>query len=410
MADGWRYTMKILVLNSGSSSQKSALYELGQDSGEDPVPPLWEGKLQWDGEKEELHIRNHAGEEIQHEGKTGVHRAAIAAMLENLWHGPTTVLQSHSEVVVVGHRIVHGGAKLTEPVRITSEVKRAIEDLRSIAPLHNDAGLQGIELAEQLFPEIPQVAVFDTGFHRTLPPKAFVYPGPYSWYEQQGIRRFGFHGINHEYCAKRAARLLNRQTSELRVVACHLGNGCSLCAIQGGKSIDTTMGFTPLEGLMMGTRAGSVDPGILVHLMRAGSAGADELDRVLNHESGLLGISELSNDMRDIVAALSGGNDRAQLTFDIFIHRLTKEISAMAASLNGLDVLVFTAGIGENSPEVRAAACEKLGFVGIQLDGAKNSSLMPDTDISAITSKVPVLLIGAQEDWAIARECVRLSS
>jgi len=417
MADGLLLRMKILVLNSGSSSQKSALFELRTDSGYDPVPPLWEGKLQWDGEREELHLRNHSGQEIRRQEKAGVRRASVAAMLENLWNGETAALNSASEVGIVGHRIVHGGAKLAEPVRITPEVKREIEAVRAIAPLHNQAGLEGIELAEKLFPTVPQIAVFDTGFHRTLAPKAHVYPGPYSWYEQ-GIRRFGFHGINHEYCAHRALRMLKGDVATLKIISCHLGNGCSVCAIDGGKSIDTTMGFTPLEGLMMGTRSGSIDPGILVQLLRGDLwdqsrnprdlARPEFVDKTLNHESGLLGISGLSSDMRDIVAAMRAGNDRAQLAFDIFIHRLTKEIGAMAVSLGGLDALVFTAGIGENSPEVRAAACEKLGFLGIQMDAVKNSSLKPDAEISATASKVRVLVIQAQEDWAIAREWVRL--
>ena len=411
------HNMRILVLNSGSSSQKSALFDLAPESSGNPVPPLWEGKLEWDGEKEELQIRNRSGRKIRREGKAGVHRASVAAMLENLWNGETAVLNSVGEVEIVGHRIVHGGAKLTEPVRITPEVKREIEAVRAIAPLHNQAGLEGIELAEKLFRTVPQVAVFDTGFHRTLAPKAHVYPGPYSWYEQ-GIRRFGFHGINHEYCAHRAMGMLERDVATLKIISCHLGNGCSLCAIDGGKSIDTTMGFTPLEGLMMGTRSGSIDPGIIVQLLRGDlwdprrnprdMARPEFVDKALNHESGLLGISGLSSDMRDIVAAMRLGNDRAQLALDIFIHRLTKEIGAMAASLGGIDVLVFTAGIGENSTEVRQAACEKLAFLGIQLDGVRNSSAELDTEISSPDSKVRVLVIRAQEDWAIARECLRL--
>jgi acetate kinase len=402
--------MKILVLNSGSSSQKSALFELGAESGDDPMPPLWEGKLQWDGEKEDLHIRNSCGQEIRREGKAGAHRASVGAMLENLWAGPTAVLKSRSEIHMVGHRIVHGGPKLTQPLRITPEVKRTIEDVRAIAPLHNEAGLQGIELIDKLLPDVPQTAVFDTGFHRTLPPKALVYPGPYSWYEQGGIRRFGFHGINHEYCAHRAARILNRDTSSLKIISCHLGNGCSLCAIDGGKSVDTSMGFTPLEGLMMGTRSGSIDPAILIHLMRTESATPDQLDRVLNHDSGLLGISGVSSDMRDIVAAMRNGNRRAQLAFEIFIHRLQQEIGAMPTSLGGVDVLVFTAGIGENSPEVREAACIKLGFLGVYLDDSVNFSVKPDGEISSSTSKVKVLVIRAQEDWAIAQKCSRISA
>lgn len=400
--------MKILVLNSGSSSQKSALFELGPESSDDPVPPLWEGKLQWDGEKEEIHIRSRSGREIRREGKAGVHRASVEAMLENLWNGETAVVSSAKDVAIVGHRVVHGGAKLVLPALVTPEVKREIEAVRAIAPLHNQAGLEGIALIEKLLPAVPQVAVFDTGFHRTLPPAAHIYAGPYEWYER-GIRRFGFHGINHEYCAKRAASMVRRDLASPKIITCHLGNGCSLCAIDGGKSVGTTMGFTPLEGLAMGTRSGSVDPGVLIHLMRiTPSLGADALDRMLNHESGLLGISGVSSDMREVVQAARGGNQRAQLAFDIFVHRLQLEIGAMAASLNGVDVLVFTAGIGENSPEVRKAACEKLAFLGIQMHDSRNASVEPDTEISTPDSKVRVLVIRAQEDWAIARECVRL--
>jgi acetate kinase len=289
-------------------------------------------------------------------------------------------------------------------------VKQEIENVASIAPLHNQAGLEGIELIEKLLPNIPQVAVFDTGFHRTLPPHAFVYPVPYSWYERDGIRRFGFHGINHEYCAHRAASVLRKDLSSLKIVTCHLGNGCSLAAIDGGKSIDTTMGFTPLEGLMMGTRSGSIDPGIFTHLVQTGAANPADLDKILNHESGLLGVSGVSSDMREVLVAAHNGNERAKLAFDIFIHRLQSEIGAMAASLGGIDVLVFTAGIGENSAEVRRSACARLKFLGIELDEAANSSAKPDTDISLSDSRVRVLVIGAQEDWAIANQCFGMAS
>jgi acetate kinase len=320
------------------------------------------------------------------------------------------VLKSRDEIEVAGHRIVHGGAKLTQPVRITPEVKRDIENVASIAPLHNQAGLEGIELIDKLLANIPQVAVFDTGFHRTLPPHAFIYPVPYSWYERDGIRRFGFHGINHEYCARRTASLLGRDVSTLKIVTCHLGNGCSLAAIDGGKSIDTTMGFTPLEGLMMGTRSGSIDPGILTHLLRMGAGETADLDKVLNHDSGLLGISGVSSDMREVLDAARNGNERARLAFDIFVHRLQSEIGAMTASLGGIDVLVFTAGIGENSAEVRCATCAQLKFLGIEVDEVANSSAKLDADISQHGSRVRVLVIRAQEEWAIARECFCLSS
>ena len=402
--------MKILVLNSGSSSQKSALFELDAKSSAEPVAPLWEGKLDWDVDHEVLSIKNSSGKRIHTNSKVSSdgRQDSVETLLRNLWNGPTAVLQSASEINSAGHRIVHGGANLTQPAIVTSEVKRAIADVSAIAPLHNQAGLEGIALIEKLLPSIPQVAVFDTGFHRTMPAAAKTYAGPYDWYER-GIRRFGFHGINHEYCANRVMQLLGRDLKHLRVISCHLGNGCSLAAIYGGKSVDTTMGFTPLEGLMMGTRAGSIDPGILTHLLRTKYAGEHDLDAILNHKSGLLGISGISNDMRDIVEAMRNGNERAKLAFDIFIHRLCSEIAAMAASLGGFDVLIFTAGIGENSAEVRAGACTQLKFLGIEIDPAKNVAVKPDAPISPPGSKVDVWVIRAQEDWSIARECVRMS-
>jgi acetate kinase len=400
--------MKILVLNSGSSTQKSALFDLGPKPSTEPVQPSWEGKLEWDGDKETLTIHQSGGKTIKEEAivQADDRKASLEKLLEKLWQPPQAV-RDPSEIQIVGHRIVHGGPRLNEPAIITLEVKQAIADVSAIAPLHNAAGLQGIELAGKLFPEAKQIAVFDTGFHRTLPLAAKVYPGPYAWFEG-GIRRYGFHGINHEYCAHRAAHLLGRQLAELKIVSCHLGNGCSLAAIDQGKSVDTTMGFTPLEGIMMGTRSGSVDPGILIHLMRAEKATAKDLDDTLNRRSGLLGISGLSSDMRDVLEAAGKGNDRAKLAVDIFVHRLRAGIVAMAASLGGLDVIVFTAGIGENAPMVRRDTCAKLSFLGVQLNDKTNSSVTPDAAISASNSAVQVLVIRAQEDWSIARECVRL--
>ncbi len=403
--------MKILVLNSGSSTQKSALYDLPFTCSAEPVAPLWEGKLEWDGDKETLTVHNSDGKTIKEHATAPAddHQASLEKLLTKLWQSPARVISDPAEIQIVGHRIVHGGPKLTEPAIITDRVKQAIRDVSAIAPLHNAAGLHGIELAERLFPETKQVAVFDTGFHRTLPLAAKIYPGPYEWFERD-IRRYGFHGINHEYCAHRAVHLLRRNLTELKIVSCHLGNGCSLAAIDGGKSVDTTMGFTPLDGIMMGTRSGSVDPGILIHLMRTKAASANNLDDTLNRRSGLLGISGVSSDMRDVLDATSKGNHRAKLAVDIFVHRLQAGIAAMAASLAGIDVLVFTAGIGENAATVRRDTCAKLGFLGVQLDEKKNFSLKPDGEISILTSKVRVLVIRAQEDWAIARECVRLSS
>src|SRR5438445_3687578 len=310
--------MKILVLNSGSSSQKSALFELGPEPSPDPIAPLWEGKLEWDGNHEALTVRNSKGQKLHAEAEVRAEERHISVekMLSNLWSGTTAVLNTTAEISVVGHRIVHGGPKMSEPIAVTKEVKQAISEVSSIAPLHNKPGLQGIELIEKLLPKTLQIAVFDTGFHHNLPLETQVYPGPYEWYER-GIRRYGFHGISHQYCARRAAEILGRDLSSLRLITCHLGNGCSLAAIRDGRSVDTTMGFTPLEGLMMGTRSGSVDPGILTYLMRQSPLTGQQLDDLLNTKSGLLGISGISGDMRQIVPAANDGHGRAKLALAI---------------------------------------------------------------------------------------------
>lgn len=284
-------------------------------------------------------------------------------------------------------------------------MKAAIADLAALAPAHNPANLEGIEALEQILgTEVPQIAVFDTAFHTQMPLFAAIYPGPYEWFEQ-GIRRYGFHGISHQYCAQRAAQILGRELKELRLITCHLGNGCSLAAIRDGHSVDTTMGFTPLDGLMMGSRSGSVDPGILIHLMRQEGYTADKLEQLLNLASGLKGISGVSEDMRQIMAAIAQGNQRAQLALDIYVHRLRSGICAMLASLGGLDALIFTAGVGENSPTIRAAACEAFEFLGLKLDPEKNTRLPDDRDIATADSTLRVLVIHTQEDWAIAQEC-----
>jgi len=401
--------MKILVLNSGSSSQKSCLYEVGAELPPDPPSCLWEAKLEWEGDSGSLAVRNSNGARRKERVKIRSRAQAIEYLISTLWKGEAGAVNSPSEIAVVGHRVVHGGPRYENPVSITPEVKSAIAGLAEFAPLHNRAELDGIDMVEKLFGPVPQVAVFDTGFHQSMPAAAAVYPGPYRWFAT-GIRRYGFHGINYRYCSGRAARLLGRELNSLRLVACHLGNGCSLAAIRNGKSIDTTMGFTPLEGLMMGTRSGSVDPGILTYLMRRGGVTAQQLDEVLNTQSGLLGISGKSGDMRDILAARKNGDERARLAFDIYIHRLHCGIGSMIGALGGLDALVFTGGVGENSPEVRAETCENFKFLGLKLDVSKNAQSPPDENIAAPDSSIPVLLIRAQEDWQIARECWALAS
>lgn len=400
--------MKILVLNAGSSSQKSCLYQLSNSLPELPPEPLWEAKIDWTRHQGVAEIKVKVrGAVLEAELHTDSRPTVISSMLDTLVHGETKVIEELAEIDVVGHRVVHGGQEYSESIVITPEVKEAIARLAIFAPVHNPANLEGIEAIEQLLPNVPQVAVFDTAFHSQLPLSAAVYPIPYEYYEQ-GIRRYGFHGINHQYCATRTAQLLQRDLKSLRLITCHLGNGCSLAAIEEGTSIDTTMGFTPLEGLMMGSRSGSVDPGILIHLLRQG-INADKLDEILNKASGLKGISGVSGDMRQIMSEIAEGNSRAQLAFDMYVHRLRSHIGAMVATLGGLDALVFTGGVGENQPPVRAAACEKFEFLGLKLDPNKNSQPSLNQDISAIDSTVRVLVIQAEEVWAIATQCWKLT-
>ncbi len=399
--------MKILVLNSGSSSQKSSLHEIGETLPDDPPGRLWEGRIEWHGEVAAVEGKNARGF-VQHDQvKVSSRAEAVEHLLGMLSDGETPAVTSHAEIDVVGHRVVHGGPKYEEPVLLTPEVRAEIAKVSAFAPLHNRAELEGMEVIEKLLGPVPQVAVFDTGFHRRMPQAAAVYPGPYQWFER-GIHRYGFHGINHQYCAARAAQLLRRDVNSLKLVSCHLGNGCSLAAIRDGHSIDTTMGFTPLEGLMMGTRSGSIDPGILTYLMREGRLQAQEIDDVLNKESGLLGISGISGDMREVLVSMKQNHPRAKLAFDIYVHRLQAGIGAMVAVLGGVDGLIFTAGVGENSVEVREAACNKLGFLGLRLDEAANAQRSPDRDIATPDSAIRVLIIRAQEDWAIAKECWHL--
>ncbi len=403
-------TMKILVLNAGSSSQKSCLYEIkGEALLEEPSQPLWEAKLDWTHHpgKAEIEVKTSAGKKLQEEISVTSRLQIIAHMLDTLCQGPTKVISQLSEIDGVGHRVVHGGKDYRESVVINADVKDAITRLANLAPAHNPVNLEGIQAIEQHLGNVRQVAVFDTAFHADIPDAAAIYPGPYEWVKHD-IRRYGFHGISHQYCAHRAAHLLNQDLASLRLITCHLGNGCSLAAIKNSRSIETTMGFTPLDGLMMGSRSGSVDPGILIYLLRQFGYSPDQLDNELNKFSGLRGISGISNDMRQIKEAIAQGNSRAQLARDIYIHRLRYYIGAMLASLEGLDVLVFTAGVGENDPDTRAAACEVFGFLGLQLDLEKNKQKPIDIDVATPTSTVRVLVIHTEEDWAIAQECWQL--
>ena len=308
--------MKVLVLNSGSSSQKACLYEIGKALPDHPPACLWEGRIEWGNHIATVAVKNSRGDVQQEQLRFSSRQQVVSHLLSTLMSGKTRAVASVSEIDAVGHRIVHGGPEFEVPVLVTPEVRSAIARVVPLAPLHLPAELEGMDIVESLLGAVPQVAVFDTGFHRHMPLSAAVYPGPYKWFEN-GIRRFGFHGINHQYCAARAAQLLGKDVNSLKLVTCHLGNGCSMAAIQGGHSIDTTMGFTPLEGLMMGTRSGSVDPGVLIFLMRQSHLDVDQIDVELNQNSGLLGVSGISGDMREIQAAIQQGHQRAKLAFDI---------------------------------------------------------------------------------------------
>lgn len=404
--------MKIFVVNTGSSSIKCSLYLFENQLPVGPVPPVWESHLEWkeDSKKALLKIKNDTGITYSEEIRLLSTKENLTHIVQTLCNGKTAILNNLNEIDAVGHRVVHGGSEFTDSVLIISKVKEKIRTLADIATIHNLANLEGIEAAESLFEGKPQFAVFDTGFHQTLPLSHALYPGPYVWREE-GIRRYGFHGISHQYCSHRAAEFLRCDLQIQRIVVCHLGSGSSLCAIQNGKSIDTTMGFTPMEGLMMDTRSGTIDPGIILYLLRKKGITIDSLNKILNHQSGLLGISGISSDMRDIITAASKGVERAQLAIDMYVHRLNSFIGSMIASLGGIDTLVFTGGIGENSSLVREKVGEAFSFLQLRLDLQKNArSYEADTEISLPDSRVKVLLIHTQEAFQIAKECFIMKS
>jgi len=399
--------MKILVLNSGSSSLKSSLYIL-KNHDQKAVSPIWEAGLQWKGTFEDvsLDVKNDQGKKYSAKLKVKSLDEARSLLMNCLIQGETAVLSSLDEVDAIGHRIVHGGKYYRESVRIDSTVKSHIAELAEYAPLHNQAALKGIEAMEKMFKGLPQIAVFDTAFHHSLPLEATIYPGPYKWFEE-GIQRYGFHGISYQYCSRRAQEMVSKEFSTSKMVICHLGAGASLCAVKNGKSLDTTMGFTPLEGLMMNTRCGTIDPGILLERLK--HIDLHTLSNELYRESGLLGVSGISSDMREIFKAIQEKNPRAQLAYDVYIHRLCSCIGSMIASLEGLDVLVFTAGIGENTPLLRQRVCERLAFLDLKIDTKKNENApREDCDIAQKNSRIRVLIIHTQEAFEIARECWRI--
>ncbi len=395
--------MAILVVNGGSSSHKVALFDLV--GGQVLQQPRWRGQLDWGTPGPTLGVAVRQGDTWQRHQEVlnpCDRPMGLQQLLDRLWSGPLRGVEHPEAIQGVGHRVVHGGDRYGQSVRVTPAVEAAIAELIPLAPVHNPANLEGIQVMATLLPHCPQVAVFDTAFHSTMPAAAYTYPGPQDW-PAQGIRRYGFHGISHRYVSQRVGVLMGDGPQPLRLVTCHLGNGCSLGAVRGGQSVDTTMGFTPLEGLMMGTRSGSVDPGLVLHLLRQGM-GVEQVDRLLNREAGLAGLSGVSHDLREILAAIAAGNPQAQLAFEVFTHSIRRHIGAMVASLGGIDGLVFTAGMGENSPELWRSVCEPLAFLGIHL-GANLARSPQEQDISQPGSPVRVWVIPTQEEWAIAQDC-----
>ena len=391
--------MKILICYSGSSSLKFSLFEADQEL------LLAEGSIDWTTRPTRLVFRRPGQPEIREELHLREHSEAAERIRAHLQAGPSAPLQDVQDLDAVGHRVVHGGRRFTAAVRITPEVQSAIGELSELAPLHNPASLEGISAVERVLPSVPQVAVFDTAFHSTLPAAAQTYALPQTWRTEWGIHRYGFHGLSHTSCAERAAEMLGHSGS--RLVIAHLGNGASVSAVRDGICMDTSMGFTPLEGVVMGTRSGSLDPGVLLYLLQRKGLTVEQLAHALNYESGLLGLSGISSDMRQILKEAPNNPD-ARLALEVYIHRLVQTVGAMAATLGGVDGLVFTAGVGENSAQVREFVCENLGHLGLELDATANALCKPDADIACRTSPGRILVISTREDLTIVRETRRL--
>ena len=390
--------MSWLVLNTGSSSLKFALYD--DEVGQATV----HGAVNWQGDQAKLTVQVGSGtkqkRECDAQDPAGAAAAAIQAVLDS-------GVDSQA-IRGVGHRIVHGGTKFQSSVRIDDAVRADIEQLTALAPLHNPPALQGLAAAQKALPDLPQVAVFDTSFFKDLPRWSITLPVPQKWTNVWGIRRFGFHGISHSYCATKAAEILGDQDEPLRLVVCHLGNGCSASAILDGKPVDTTMSFTPLDGLMMGTRSGSIDPGVLLYLLKEGKIDRDGLDDALNHHSGLIGVSGVDSDYQKVEQSADSGNHQATLALEIYAARVRATIGALAATLGGIDALVFAAGVGENSATLRSKVCSGLEFMGLQLDPELNNAGLVDADIANARSQASILVIHTEEELMIAREVRRI--
>ncbi len=391
--------MKILVLNCGSSSVKYKLIESENgnvlaEGGVEKIglPDSFLKFKRTDGSKETITV------------SMPDHKGAVKNVLNILTDPKEGVIKSYEEIDAVGHRVVHGMEKFNKSMLITPEVIEKVKECYPVAPLHNPANITGIEAVTELIPGVPQVGVFDTAFHQTMPAKAFMYALPYEDYEKFGVRRYGFHGTSHRYVSRRACEFLGEPYEKQRIITCHIGNGGSITAVKDGISVDTSMGLTPTEGLVMGTRVGDVDPGALTYLMKCEGLDADGLTNVINKKSGVFGISGISSDMRDIEDAIAAGNERAKLAMDMYEYRILKYIGAYTAVLGGVDVIAFTAGVGENSPELREAICEKLAYMGITLDKEANRSRGKEVEISGKDSKVKVVVIPTDEELVIAQD------
>lgn len=394
--------MKILVLNSGSSSVKYKFFDLEGNSdkvlaegGAEKIG-LPGGFLKFkraDGSKETIDL-----------GQTD-HLGAIKAILNVLTDPKEGCIKSYDEIDAVGHRLVHGGDKFSQSVIIDEAVKEKMRECYDIAPLHNPANMIGIEAITAIMPDVPQVGVFDTAFHQTMPPKAYMYALPYKYYTEDGVRRYGFHGTSHRYVSQRVCEILGVDINDKKIITCHVGNGGSVTAVLNGKSVDTSMGLTPTEGLMMGTRVGDVDPGALVYIMKKHNLSADDLQKLINKESGVMGITELSSDMREIESADKNGDERAHLALEMYEQRIIKYIGAYAAEMGGVDIIVFTGGVGENQTGVRSNVCRPLAFMGVEIDEELNARTRgTETVISTPGSKVKVVVVPTDEELMIARD------
>ncbi|QGQ22021.1 acetate kinase [Gimesia benthica] len=392
--------MSILVLNAGSSTLKYALFDDAAKT------ELAGGVIDWHGSDSSatFHFRTSGTEDSHTLVGSPDYRMAVNEILDRL-----TANGFDKPVTAVGHRIVHGGPAFNQAVLIDDRVREELEQISTLAPLHNPPALAAVEAARKVFPDAVHIAVFDTAFYSALPRREVVYPLPYQWFEEYGIRRYGFHGISHAYCAKRAAEILEREDdSNLRLIICHLGNGCSATAVRGEQPVATTMGFTPLEGLMMGTRSGSIDPGILLHLMEQHHMKRDHLDEILNRQSGLLGISGVSSDFREVEQSANAGHKRASLAIEMFATRIRSTIGAFAVTLGGIDALIFTAGIGEHSRTLRSRVCAGLQSLNVLLDEDKNQERSADSDIAQVDSTARILVIRTREEQDIAHAAQRL--